>query len=133
MQTTSGTSETGAAREAPKTPKGLDLAADLIKQIITLSTAVTAFTATFAKNFSPSGEALSVSTPLKYSWIFFVVAIFFGVVTLMTLVGAANRIEAGEQSLGANARNVRVFGSLTMIAFFVALALTIAAGFLMIG
>jgi hypothetical protein len=51
----------------------------------------------------------------------------------MTLVGAANRIEAGEPSLGANARNVRVFGSLTMIAFFVALALTIAAGFLMIG
>ncbi len=50
----SGSDSPSGQHEIPRTPKGLDLAADLVKQVITLSTAVTAFTATFAKNFSPS-------------------------------------------------------------------------------
>ena len=130
MQSASGTSGDGAARETPKTPKGLDLAADLVKQVITLSTAVTAFTATFAKNFSPSTEGVPlVPSTLRYSWIFFVVAIFFGIITLMCIVGTANRIEAGDSSAGTNAPNLRLFGSLTMAAFFIALVLTIWAGF----
>ena len=55
-----GSDPGGSQREIPKTPKGLDLAGDLVKQVITLSTAVTAFTATFAKNFSPSVSGVSV-------------------------------------------------------------------------
>jgi hypothetical protein len=117
-------------REPPKTPKALDLAADLVKQVITLSTAVMAFTATFAKQFSPPGKGIpSVPGALKYSWIFFIVAIFFGIMMLMTIVGTANRIEASQPSAGTNSPNVRLFGGLTMTAFFIALALTITAGF----
>ncbi len=134
MQTSAADTVSQRPPEPPKTPKGLDLAADLVKQVITLSTAVTAFTATFAKQFSPSGEGIpSVPWTLKVSWIFFVFAILFGIVSLMTIVGTANRIEAGAPALGknvgTNAPNVRLFGALTMGAFFVALVLTIAAGF----
>jgi hypothetical protein len=126
MQNTSADSVSQSLREPPKTPKGLDLAADLVKQVITLSTAVTAFTATFAKQFSPSSDGIpSVPGVLKYSWVFFILAIFFGIWTLMTIVGTANKIEAGQQqpvgkNVGTDNPHLRIFGSLTMIAFFIA-------------
>jgi hypothetical protein len=121
-------------REIPKTPKGLDLAADLVKQVITLSTAVTAFTATFAKNFSPSINGVTVVPgALRWSWVFFIGAIFFGILSLMTVVGTANKIEAGKVSLGASDPYVRSFVGLTMIAFFIGLVLTVVASFSIIG
>jgi hypothetical protein len=126
-----GESESVGSSGTPKTAtpsKGLDLSADLVRQVITLSTAVTAFTATFAKNFLPStGGITSIPNALRFSWVFVIIAVFFGIVTLMTIVGAANRIEAGQPSLGANATNIRIFGVLTMVAFFIGLVLTIKA------
>ena len=78
MQVTSVSDTGGGQREIPKTPKGLDLAADLVKQVITLSTAGTAFTATFAKNFSPSVNGVTVVPgSLRWSWVFSIIAIFF--------------------------------------------------------
>ncbi|MGO9609541.1 MAG: hypothetical protein ACLPT4_07885 [Verrucomicrobiia bacterium] len=130
----SGSDSPSGQHEIPRTPKGLDLAADLVKQVITLSTAVTAFTATFAKNFSPSvNGGTVVPGSLRWSWVFFIVAIFFGILSLMTVVGTANNIEAGKVSLGASDPYVRSFVGLTMLAFFIGLVLTVVASFSIIG
>jgi hypothetical protein len=120
----------GSEHDIPKTPKGLDLAADLVKQVITLSTAVTAFTATFAKNFSPTVSGVTVVPgTLRWSWVLFIIAIFFGILSLMTVVGTANKIEAGQPTLGTSDPYVRSFVGLTMIAFFIGLVLTVVASF----
>jgi hypothetical protein len=116
-----------------KTPKALDLAGDVIKQVITLSTTVTVITITFTKEFRPSGATMSsVPNALVWSWVAFGLAIFFGLWTLMTIVSETDKIEAGRESAGVNASNVRFAATVSVMLFLGGLLLTICAGAAMI-
>lgn len=66
--------------------KAFDFAADLTKQLIGLCTGIIALTIAFSKDFitKASGEGSSI---LFVAWGSFILSIFFGIVTLMTLTG----------------------------------------------
>ncbi len=63
--------------------KAFDFAADVTKQLITLSTGITALTITFSKDFvHPPADAL----PFVYgSWWFLILSVAFGILTLASL------------------------------------------------
>ena len=66
--------------------KAFDYAADLTKQLMTFATAILAFTATFGKEAGPNAPCY-----LKWcvigSWVFYILSIACGVLTLMALTG----------------------------------------------
>jgi hypothetical protein len=61
-------------------------AQETTKQILTLSTAVVAFTVTFSKDFV-AGAPYDARAYITASWILFLLSIFFGLMTLCALTG----------------------------------------------
>jgi hypothetical protein len=104
--------------------KSFDFAADLVKQLITLSTAIIAITVTFAKDiFVVSGSC--AFEWLFAAWIMFFICIFFGIWTLMALTGTLNPIKQSQHSLTIQGVNCRVPASLQILTFLLGLAFTI--------
>lgn len=104
--------------------KSFDFAADLVKQLITLSTAIIAITVTFAKDiFGVSGSC--VSEWLIAAWVMFFICIFFGIWTLMALTGTLNSPDQTQKSLTIQGLNCRVPAGLQILAFLFGLAFTI--------
>src|SRR5689334_20583813 len=61
-------------------------AQETTKQVLTLSTAVVAFTVTFSKDIV-TGTSYDARTYITTSWILFLLSIFFGLMTLCALTG----------------------------------------------
>jgi hypothetical protein len=85
-------------RGRAKTAEGIKAAADLDRQIITLSTGAVAFTVTFLDNFKrPAGAApgavLTLPDGLYVAWILFGLAIFFAIFDLMGLTGTLDALD----------------------------------------
>lgn len=80
--------------------KGVDLSAETIKQLIALSTAVVAFTATFSKDISGSKAGTGAGWLLA-AWAVFIASIVLGVVALGGLAGSLN---AGRLEVARNAK-----------------------------
>lgn len=111
----------------PRASKSFDFAADLVKQLITLSTAVIAITITFSKDIvGAGGEANNVW--LISAWLGFFLAIIFGVWALMALTGSlaapSGSADLPERSIGQ--ANCQVPVGLQILSFLVAMGLTIA-------
>jgi len=110
----------------PKIEKSFDFAADLVKQLITLSTAVIAITITFAKDII--GVASSGNNFLLVSaWVSFFLTILFGVWALMALTGTleplSNKSEINPPSIrGLNCTLPITF---QILSFLIAIGLTI--------
>jgi hypothetical protein len=66
--------------------KAFDFAADLTKQLITLSTAIITLTVTFSKDIVGNAPARD-HWWLLISWVAFIISILFGILTLMGLTG----------------------------------------------
>ena len=75
--------------------KSFDFAADVSKQLITLSTAIITVTITFSKDILGGGTDTNKYWLLA-AWGMFVVTIFFGVWTLMALTGSLEPIEGND-------------------------------------
>jgi len=104
--------------------KSFDFAADLVKQLITLSTAIIAITVTFAKDiFGISGNC--VSEWLVASWVTFFICIFFGIWTLMALTGTLNPPNQTQESPTIQGANCRIPAGLQILSFLLGLAFTI--------
>jgi heme A synthase len=125
-------------------PEGLKSAADTTKQIITLSTGVITLTITFLdKIIQPATPGIPHYVPwtIFTAWIFFGLAILFGVITLGAVTGtldALDRQQNGQaiddaQKAAINAlsqgTNVQRPARAMSVAFLIALALTICTGF----
>jgi hypothetical protein len=117
--------------------EGLKAAADLAKQIVSLSTGFVALTITFLKDIiEPSANgSRQVSGALVVSWGSFVLAILAALMTLMAVTGSMSALErqAGasaadeKRRLDAFGANVRL-PALAMIALFVfAIAMAVVA------
>lgn len=104
-------------------------AQETVKQIITISTAVSTFTITFADKFRASGAELVVPWSLGASWVLFALAILGGILTLMALTGNLASLPDAEQTRAAYRPNVRICAGLMMVFFFLGIAATIWAGF----
>ena len=69
----------------------LDFAQDLTKQIITLSAGIIALTITFVKDFLRASPPHLAKVFMGVSWLFYILAVIFGVWTLMGLTGSLDR------------------------------------------
>ena len=63
-----------------------DFAWNLSEQIITLSTIILGFTATFAKEFRAGAHSYIAS--ISFAWILYLLSILFGLLSFMALTGA---------------------------------------------
>jgi hypothetical protein len=103
------------------------LAADVCKQIISLSTGVMALLVTYS-NSALKNPSRRHRTALLQCGVFFLIAIFFGLLSLMAMTGTAQTSMAE----GVYAANIRILSGLEFCSFIAALGLTIRFGLLSI-
>jgi hypothetical protein len=122
---------------------GLKSAADLTKQIISLSTGVIALTVTFIdKTHGSPDHANVIPTPLSIAWILFGLTIVAAIWTLGAVTGSLDALDRAMNDAATdkqyeaavtqlcNSPNIRI-PALAMVAFFLAaMASTILTGFL---
>jgi hypothetical protein len=110
--------------------KGLEFAADLAKQVITIATGTLALTVTFAEKFDSDGlPPIAVPYSMIVAWIFYVASIMGAILLMMAAAGSANALANGDLKAG-NIMNANTkWPAIVMIAaFFVALVATAYAG-----
>jgi len=127
--------------------EGLKSAADTTKQIITLSTGVIALTVTFLeKIIQPQAgiEGRAVPWTLLVAWVLFGLTILSAILTLGAITGTLDALDRKQNGLGmtkeqdaaiaalSNGSNVQIPARMTGILFILAMALTIATGFLLL-
>lgn len=98
--------------------KAFDFAADLTKQLITLSTSIVTVSLLFGKDF-PRQNLLAV-----WAWTFYLVSTIFGLWTLMALTGTLAPLNPPSTSFDLGF-NVRLPSALQIVAFAIAVVLTI--------
>src|ERR1700752_5246061 len=106
--------------------KAFDFAADLTKQLITLSTSIVTVSLLFGEHF-PKQSKLAL-----WAWIFFLASAIFGLWTLMALTGILAPLELPPESFDLGF-NVRLPSALQIFSFMVAIAITIVFVFLWYG
>lgn len=103
--------------------KSFDLAAEATKQLITLSTAVLALTATLVdKHLLEASKALVV-----FSWLVFLASLIFGIATLLALTGTLASADKPGQPPSVMAPNIRVLAVLQIGFFLLGMSLIIAS------
>lgn len=121
--------------------KAFDFAADTTKQLIGISTGIIALMVTFSKDII-GNNIVSPKSLLAWTWGIFIVSIVFGVLTLMALTGTLqpmkkeskdevpeNKPEPTNIELDINNGNIRLFSSLQILFFLIAIVLTAVFGY----
>lgn len=121
--------------------KAFDFASDATKQLITLSTAIIAFTVTFSKDIlrSTPGQNGSgdVAAPVPHSskillavsWGLYLVSIICGIWTLLALTGTLEPLtDRIRQPLTIRGSNVTLPSALQIVCFLLATLLIVAFG-----
>jgi ketosteroid isomerase-like protein len=85
--------------------KAFDFAADSTKQLITLSTAILTLTITFGKDVLQKVDS-GTKQNLTYSWVVYLLSIFFGILTLLALTGTLDPIKKKKKQAAAAEENV---------------------------
>jgi len=127
--------------------KAFDFAADVTKQLITLSTAIITITITFSKDIVSNFANNPAKNYLLWAWILFIATVFFGIWTLMALTGSlqplkknaknkktetetvSNTEQIVEVDCSINTGNIRFPSIIQILCFIVALSFTIVFGF----
>lgn len=118
--------------------KALDFAQDVTKQFLALASAIPLIMITFSKDF-----LIAVATEAKsyalISWAFFLLSVFFGLLTLMALTGtlarraaasSADNSSPGPGTTAIMTSNVRIFAALQITTFFIGLMLVVIFGWM---
>jgi hypothetical protein len=103
--------------------KSFDFAADLAKQLITLSTGTIALTTVFSRDFVALAKDVKIWA--LFAWIAFLISIVFGIWTMMALTGTL-----GDPSTTAKVYrfNIKLPVTLQIIFFLIGLVLAILFG-----
>ena len=72
--------------------RSISFASQTVQLLLSLSTAVLAFSITFSKEIAPSSP-LSVRRYLATAWLFYFISIPFGIVTMMAFTGLLTEID----------------------------------------
>src|SRR2546425_9281548 len=104
--------------------KAFDFAADVTKQLLTLATAIVAFTITFSGNFS-TALSRGGGPYLGAAWVAFLVSIIFGLWTLLALTGTVEPSPKYPAEFSIRGANVRIPAALQILTFLTAVGLTI--------
>jgi hypothetical protein len=132
--------------------KAFDFAAEVTKQLITLSTAIITITITFSKDLIIFADN-SAKNYLLWAWILYIATVLFGIWTLLALTGSLQPIkkestniqsqpepqttknanpapeQAVETDCSINSSNIRLPSILQILCFIVALSFTIVYGY----
>lgn len=103
--------------------KSFEFAADLTKQLITLSTILIAISITFFEKFTNE----ITKWVLISSWILLFLSLIFGVITLMALTGSLGKIQNDTELQASNIykKNITFFSVLQIISFILGVLLLI--------
>jgi hypothetical protein len=107
--------------------KGFDFAQEATKQLIALATGVIALTITFLTDVTKTASAGSAGF-LQAAWVFYLVSIVFGILTLLMLAGNLERPGEGK-SPSIYRGNIVSCSIIQILTFCVAVALTLVFGF----
>jgi len=108
---------------------GLKLAADLTKQVITLSTGIVALTMTFAEKLGKQVDStICIPVTLKISWACLALALLFSVWTLMGITGTLVALDEGRDP-NPERSNIKLPSLLMMATFALGLGLVFITGF----
>lgn len=105
------------------------LAADVSKQLITLSTGVLTLMLTYGNGVGRVSSARAKRTLIFAAGVY-LASIIFGIATVMTLVGQMAALVDQQPSAGIYAGNVRLMAVLQIILFLAGIGLTIRFGYL---
>jgi hypothetical protein len=106
--------------------KSFDFAADLVKQLISLSTGIIALTITFSKDFLQSGSAPSAKDLAMVAWCIFVLSILCGIWALMAMTGTLDQKPGGKPvPVTIRGPNIVIPSALQIFFFIGGLAMTI--------
>lgn len=107
--------------------KALDVAADVAKQFITLSTGILALTITFAKEIG-GGPTQGAPLLLGLGWVLYLASILGGLWTLLALAGELEPLDAAS-SPSIRRPNVVVPAIIQIVTFLIATGLIVAYAF----
>jgi hypothetical protein len=113
--------------------QSFDLAADVTKQLITLSTGIIGLTVTFAKDILPRDPATNAPPDwaramLGVCWLLYICSILFGLLTMLMLTTEIERpAKANKPSIWS--RNVRVYLFVQILWFMLATCGIVLFGF----
>ena len=93
-----------------------DYAADLAKQMMTLSTGILGVTAAFAKDIAKEAPPKAVKS-LRMSWMCYLWSLVFGIWMLMAITGTVGRIVTGEVISHSILLNIRIPSIMQVITF----------------
>ena len=112
-----------------QTKLAFEFASDLSKQLITLSTGILALTITFTKDtMGVAGKPIRL---LLFSWVSYLVSIFFGIWSLMALTGSLAPLAVIDpNAVPVIDFNVRLPSALQIISFIFSTALIIRFGWI---
>jgi hypothetical protein len=99
-----------------QTKLAFQFAADLAKQLMTLSTGVIALTVTFTKDLVDRAPRHAIYL-LRLSWALYLTSLIFGVWVLMALTGSLAPVKASTvpTGIGSNVRNPAMLQILTFL------------------
>lgn len=106
---------------------GLEFAADVAKQLITLATGVIALTVTFTRDLVARASRWAMIC-LRTSWVFYSLSVLFGIISLMAITGELAPVDLATRDLVMEA-NVRIPAIMQISSFLVATAAVITFGF----
>jgi hypothetical protein len=105
--------------------KAFDFAQEATKQLITLATGIIALTITFLTDVLETEGSAGF---LQAAWVMFLVSIVFGMLTLLALAGNLERPGEG-RGPSIYRGNIVAFSACQVLAFSVAMTLTLVFGF----
>ena len=106
--------------------KAFDFAADVTKQLITLASAILTITITFSKDTPAEARVWAFA-----AWIIFIVSIGFGILVLQSLTAELQPkvpLASGSKTPSVWNGAARFFSMLQIVAFLIAVALTVNFG-----
>jgi hypothetical protein len=103
--------------------KAFDFASTTTQLLITLATGTLALSITFAKEIAPETSRRHSRRYLMIAWLFYILSIPFGILTMMALTG---QLTSDTPSIVA--RTVTIPGMLQVICFILALIFTMVYG-----
>jgi hypothetical protein len=102
--------------------KAFDIAQDASKQLLTVSAGIVVLTITFFADFG-NHAPFSAKVLLGIAWVAYSISILLGIFTLQTLAGNLQN-----SNLNIYQFNTKLFSITQIIAFLIALTLTVVAG-----
>jgi hypothetical protein len=107
--------------------KAFELAAETVKQLLGLATAVLGVTATFAKDIVPT-STVDAKRTLAAGWIMLLLSLLCGVAALMNMSGQLGSSKVKSPNIYAS--GVKVFVASQMVIFVLGMSLIVASAWL---